>query len=186
MLIDEIKKHIKMKRKNVFNGWKVFHKLNKENSFTHNAVVVMMPNDEERVKLYALLYLEDLIFTRNSDDVYLITSDPLIKKLVPVFAPHWNIRVLQVRTEELARLIDYSELRNFDPRVVVASFEQPFGRYATNMIGSKGIDAEHVFAVAVYNLWLYNERQLPRYEGADAEISDYLSRAEAMRKTWKY
>ena len=115
----------------------------------------------------------------------MITSDPLVGKLVPVFAPGWSVRVVQVRPEELEKLIVYSELRDFDPRVIVASFEQPFGRHGTRMIGSKGIDAEQVFTGAVYNHWRYSERALPRYEGSDAEVINYLSRAEAMWQIWK-
>lgn len=138
-----------------------------------NTAVILMPSTDSEINFYALLYLDQMIESRNFDDALILTYDPVVNKCAYMFSKK-IIDVKYFSREKAEDLMQYYCLYEFDNRLIIASLDEPQGRNASALIDKKGITSEEIFAAGVYRLYPVTRPKLPNYVGKDEKIRRFI------------
>ena len=138
-----------------------------------NTAVILMPSKDSEINFYALLYLDQMIKSRNYDNALILTYDPVVKKCAYMFS-QMIIDVKFFSREKAEDLMQYYCLYEFDNRLIVASLDEPYGRNGSAFIGRKELTSEEIFATGVYRLYPVTRPKLPNYVGKDEKIRRFI------------
>lgn len=138
-----------------------------------NTAVILMPSTDSEINFYALLYLDQMIESRNFDDALILTYDPVVNKCAYMFSK----KVMDVKyfsREKAEALMQYYRLYEFDNRLIVASLEEPCGRNGSVFATKKGITSEEIFVTGVYRVYPVTRPKLPQYVGKDEKVKRFI------------
>lgn len=132
-------------------GWRSWRKLRSIGE-KGKTVIVLIPQGDEEISLFALAYLEQMLRARKKINAIIATNDPLVIRNRSVCSK-CIIEIKQLTEREISDLLQLCCLYKFDENFIVASLDSPCGRNGGRLIGVKGISKEEIFAVGLYGLY---------------------------------
>lgn len=155
-----------------YRGWWYWHWIDKRRTVDGTTAVLLFPSVNQKDEYYALLHLDEMMPTRGFNKAIILTVDPVVAKVAPLFSK--NIRETLCITRKKAEcLMQYACLFTFDLRFIIASIDEPVGRKGETLVGKRGITREEVFCVGVYRVYP-QKKAGPVYKGSDVEVRRFL------------
>lgn len=178
--MDETTKHLrKVKRqlyKNLFKaygGWWHWRKIKKIKGFD-NTAVVLLPSCDREINHLALLYLDDMLKSREHDNAIILTHDPEVIKAAHLYSDK-IFKVVSFSRKKAERIMQFYCLYEFNKKFIVASLDEPYGRNGSALIGKKGTTKEEIFVIGVYRVYPFERPAEPAYDGEDEEIKRFIT-----------
>lgn len=164
-----------MKRKMIINFLKAirglfyWYKLSKICQLRNN-MVILIPEKNEKICYCVALYLNDLLIQRNKEKAIILSIDDCIEEYINIYTLNVQ-KIIHINQKEVENLMYLYRLYNFNENFLVASFNQPFGKNGNLLFDEFLDDFEELFAVGVFRLKPYNDRneQLLKKEDAYEE-----------------
>lgn len=171
--LKQVKRQLYLNLISAYRGWWQWHKVIKGKGITGNTAVILLPDCDREINHLALLYLDDMLKSRNYKNAVILTHDPAVKKSVSLFSQN-ILRVISFSRKKAEHLMQFYCLYEFDKRFTVASLDEPNGRNGSALIGKRGTTIEEIFVIGVYRVYPFQRPQAPVYTGNDPEIRIFL------------
>lgn len=126
--------------------WKETTKLISEND-----IVLVMPENDDELNYYSLLYIDQYIEENKKKECVVITNN---KKVISnyKYLSEKITRIEKLSNKKIRSLIQFYCLYKFDERVLFASLSKPNGRNAERILGKNGIRMEDIVAIGIFQL----------------------------------
>lgn len=173
---DHLKKVRRQLYKNLisaYEGWWQWHKVVIAGDVKRDAAVILLPSCDRQINYLALLYLDDMLRTRQYKNAVILTHDPAVKKCAALFSEN-ILRITDFSRVQAEQLMQFYCLYEFDKRFICASLDEPNGRNGSALIGKRGTTVEEIFVFGVYQVYPVERPDPPQYNGDDAEIKTFL------------
>ena len=156
-----------------YKGWWQWHKVVKADGVEGNTAVILLPGCDREINHLALLYLDEMLKSRQYKNAVLLTHDLAVKKCAGLFSQN-ILRVVDFSRKKAEHLMRFYCLYEFDKRFICASLDEPNGRNGSALIGKKGTTVEEIFVIGVYRVYPFTRPEAPKYGGDDPEIKNFL------------
>lgn len=113
--------------------------------------VVILPSTEALYNEPAITELPRFLRKRGIKKAFVLTSDDKVLAK-QISADDVEIILVQKDMFELKSLVQFYNLYEYAPNVIIASLEEPSGRMGKQLIGKKNLTSDEVFAGIVYSL----------------------------------
>ena len=130
----------------------LWHWLIKKNHEIQDTLVILFPSKGTKYNQYALQYLEELLKKRQRKNAVLLTFDQDIVSEAKLYS-HVIARVIYFSRRKALKLMKYATLYEFDDRLIIASLDEPYGRFGSRLLGLNGLTEEELFVIGVYSLF---------------------------------
>lgn len=161
-----------------YRGWWQWHKVTKKKNVSAKTAVVLLPSCERETNLLAMLYLDDMLQSREYNNAVILTHDPAVEKSAQLFSKN-IVQVISFDRKKAEDLMQFYCLYEFDKRFIVASLDEPNGRNGSALIGKRGTTKEEIFVIGVYRVYPFERPALPPYSGDDKDILNFLEGLES-------
>ena len=112
--------------------------------------VILMPHSGEKYNGPVIKYLGEFLKKRGISHALLLTQDEWVSENTGLYKDIAD--VVSLSQEQIEMLIQFYQLYEFAPNIVIASLKCPAGRMGEKLIGKKGLTADEVVRGIVYSL----------------------------------
>ena len=159
-----------------FKGFGLWHRIvHSYNRKSNEFVIVLPPIKEDRECVYyTLLHLDEFLNRVYANTAILISSDAIIKEIIPYFSKRVRAIVL-LKENNIDKIISYYSLCPFDDRLVVSSLTRPEWRDGIELIGKNDISKEELVVIGLLRLNKLKKKQEKIYNGNNEEIKAFFN-----------
>lgn len=112
--------------------------------------VILMPHKGEKYNRPVIKYLGEFLKKRGISRALLLTRDEWVSENKGLYKDIAD--AVSLSQEQIETLIQFYQLYEFAPNIVIASLKYPAGRMGEKLIGKKGLTADEVVRGIVYSL----------------------------------
>ncbi len=159
---------------NTYRGWWAWHCVVRKYHIGATAVI-LMPGTNRQYNRSALLFLDQMLKQRKYENAVILTVDRAAAASAKLFSE--NICAVEcISRRKAEQFMQFYSLYEFDPRFIVASLDEPYGRNAWRLAGVRGTTVDELMALGVYRLPVFKRPKLPAYSGNHAKILQFLGK----------
>lgn len=151
----------------ILSGRRFWSRLQRRYRINEGLYVLAMPEGEGEVNEQALAHLDDLIAHRSARGVLVLTQwDRVAEKARGLKGV---VDVVHCSPEKMDSLFSYYELYMFSERLLIASFDKPYGNKLWKALGVNGISVEDLVCLGVLGIRTWPETARDERTRRDAQ-----------------
>lgn len=182
----EVVRHLRKVKRQLYRnlvlaymGWWHWVMINRIKGVGAGTAVVLLPTLDRETNYLALLYLDTMLKSCKYANAVILTHDPAVRKVAPLFSDR-IVKTVSFSRKKAEHLMQYYCLYEFNKRFIVASLDEPNGRNGSALIGKRGTTKEEIFVIGVYRVYPFTRPEAPAYDGDDRQIREFLSVHDAL------
>ncbi|WP_107840286.1 hypothetical protein [Metasolibacillus meyeri] len=144
----------------------------KEFNINDNDYLFLLPNTNDEMLYYSLLYLSDFMRKDNLAPL-IITTEQIITKCEKYFGINTAVKIID--EEAMNTILSFYNLYMFTDKLIILSPTQPNGRSAYNLVEQGIIDIEEFISVGILQNREFQRVPLITYEGDDPELAEFFN-----------